>query len=177
MKATRTHSSRAQTRHQTRYTFGHRRGIAYRSAHANLRDRFATPGVAVDGLAGKIEMEIGQLEPEDAAIFLEDLGIAESSRDRIIRVSFELLGLIPFFTVGPDECRAWTIRLETKSRHAAGAFNSDIEKAIIRAELCSIDDLFAAGTWADCRDRGTLRLEGKDYAMQDGDVVNFRFNV
>jgi GTP-binding protein YchF len=142
-----------------------------------LRERFATPGVAVDGLAGKIEMEIGQLEPDDAAIFLEDLGITETSRDRIIRVSFELLGLIPFLTAGEDECRAWTIRRGTTAVEAAGAIHSDIQRGFIRAEIVSYDDLIEAGSMAETKKRGTFRREGKTYVVQDGDIINFLFNV
>jgi GTP-binding protein YchF len=144
---------------------------------ARLREQFATPGVAVDGLAGKIEMEIGQLEPDDAAVFLEDLGIAESSRDRIIRISFELLGLIPFFTVGPDECRAWTIRRGTPAVEAAGTIHSDIQRGFIRAEIVSYQDLIDAGSMAETKKRGTFRREGKTYIVEDGDVINFLFNV
>jgi GTP-binding protein YchF len=142
-----------------------------------LRARFATPGVAVDGLAGKIEMEIGQLEPDDAAVFLEDLGIAESSRDRIIRVSFDLLGLMPFLTVGPDECRAWTIHRGTTAVDAAGAIHSDIQRGFIRAEVVSYQDLIDAGSMAETKKRGTFRREGKTYIVGDGDVINFLFNV
>ena len=144
---------------------------------AQLREQFAAPGVAVDGLAGKIEMEIGQLEPDDAAIFMEDLGIAESSRERIIRVSFDLLGLMPFFTVGPDECRAWTIRRGTPAVEAAGVIHSDIQRGFIRAEIVSYQDLIDAGSLAETKKRGTFRREGKTYIVQDGDVINFLFNV
>lgn len=142
-----------------------------------LRGRFATPGVAVDGLAGKIEMEIGQLDPEDAAVFLEDLGIPESSRDRIIRVSFDLLGLMPFFTVGPDECRAWTIHRGTTAVDAAGAIHSDIQRGFIRAEVVSYTDLIDARSLAETKKRGTFRREGKTYIVEDGDIINFLFNV
>jgi len=144
---------------------------------AALRTRFAAPGVAVDGLAGKIEMEIGQLEPDDAAIFLEDLGIEETSRDRIIRISFDLLGLMPFLTVGPDECRAWTIRRGTTAVDAAGAIHSDIQRGFIRAEVVSYQDLIDAGSMAETKKRGAFRREGKTYVVQDGDVINFLFNV
>ncbi len=144
---------------------------------ADLRERFEAPGVAVDGIAGKIEMEIGQLEPDDAAIFLEDLGIEETSRDRIIRVSFELLGLIPFLTVGPDECRAWTIRRGTTAVDAAGTIHSDIQRGFIRAEVVGYQDLIDAGTMAETKKRGTFRREGKTYIVQDGDIINFLFNV
>lgn len=142
-----------------------------------LREQFAAPGVAIDGLAGQIEMEIGQLEAEDAAVFMEDLGIDESSRDRIIRVSFELLGLMPFFTVGPDECRAWTIRRGTPAVEAAGAIHSDIQRGFIRAEIVGYQDLIDAGSLAETKKRGTFRREGKTYIVEDGDVINFLFNV
>jgi len=142
-----------------------------------LREQFAAPGVAIDGLAGQIEMEIGQLEAEDAAVFMEDLGIDESSRDRIIRVSFELLGLMPFFTVGPDECRAWTIRRGTPAVDAAGAIHSDIQRGFIRAEIVGYQDLIDAGSLAETKKRGAFRREGKTYIVEDGDVINFLFNV
>jgi GTP-binding protein YchF len=135
------------------------------------------PNTEVVALSAKIETEISQLDAADAAAFRQELSIAEPALDRMIRASYHLLGRISFFTVGDDECRAWTIRRGTKARQAAGAVHSDIEKGFIRAELCAYDDLIAAGSWAACRDRGTLRLEGKDYEMRDGDVVNFRFNV
>lgn len=142
-----------------------------------MRERFAREGVQVDGLAGKIEMEISQLDDEDAAAFMEDLGIAESSRDRVIRVSFDLLGLIPFFTVGPDECRAWTIKRGTQAVDAAGEIHSDIQRGFIRAEVVSYDDLIAAGSMAETKRLGTFRREGKTYEVQDGDIINFLFNV
>jgi GTP-binding protein YchF len=134
----------------------------------------ATRAVA---LCAKIELEIAQLDGDDAKAFLSDLGLSESGLDRVIRTSYDLLGYMSFFTVGEDECRAWTIRRGTKARTAAGVIHSDIERGFIRAELVAYDDLIAAGTWAACRDKGTLRLEGKDYPMKDGDVVNFRFGV
>lgn len=144
---------------------------------ADLREKFDRPGVAVDGLAGKIEMEIGQLEPDDAAVFLEDLGIEETSRDRIIRISFDLLGLMPFLTAGPDECRAWTIHKGTTAVDAAGVIHSDIQRGFIRAEIVSYQDLVDAGSMAESKKRGTFRREGKTYIVQDGDVINFLFNV
>src|SRR5690606_8405924 len=133
---------------------------------AAMRERFAREGVQIDGLAGKIEMEISQLDDEDAAAFMEDLGIAESSRDRVIRVSFDLLGLIPFFTVGPDECRAWTIKRGTQAVDAAGEIHSDIQRGFIRAEVVSYDDLIAAGSMAETKRLGTFRREGKTYEVQ-----------
>jgi GTP-binding protein YchF len=135
------------------------------------------PNTEVVALSAKIEAEIAQLERADADSFRAELGIGSPALDRMIRASYHLLGRLSFFTAGEDECRAWTIRRGTKARQAAGTIHSDIEKGFIRAELCAYQDLVAAGSWAACRDRGTLRLEGKDYTMQDGDVVNFRFNV
>ena len=135
------------------------------------------PNTEVVALSAKIEAEISQLDRADADAFRAELGIASPALDRMIRASYHLLGSLSFFTAGEDECRAWTIRRGTKARQAAGAIHSDIEKGFIRAELCAFEALVSAGSWAACRDRGTLRLEGKDYAMQDGDVVNFRFNV
>lgn len=137
----------------------------------------AKPHTAVVALSAKIENEIAQLDGEDAASFRADLGIETSALDRMIRASYGLLGQMSFFTVGEDEVRAWTIGNATPARKAAGAIHSDIERGFIRAELVAYDDLIAGGDWATCRDKGTLRLEGKDYVMKDGDVVNFRFNV
>jgi hypothetical protein len=144
---------------------------------ARIAVSHARPGVAVDALAGQIEMEIGRLDDDDAQIFMQDLGIAESSRDRTIRLSFDLLGLMPFFTVGPDECRAWTIRRGTPAVEAAGAIHSDIQRGFIRAEVVSYDDLIAAGGLNETKKAGTFRREGKTYIVQDGDVINFLFNV
>jgi len=128
-------------------------------------------------LSAKIEAEISQLDADDARGFMDDLGIEQPALERMIRASYHMLGSISFFTVGDDECRAWTIPRGTVARRAAGTIHSDIERGFIRAELVAYDDLIEAGTWSACRERGTLRLEGKDYVMQDGDVVNFRFNV
>jgi ribosome-binding ATPase len=135
------------------------------------------PNTEVVALSAKIEAEIAQLDRADADAFRAELGIGAPALDRMIRASYHLLGSLSFFTAGEDECRAWTIRRGTKARQAAGTIHSDIEKGFIRAELCAYDDLVTAGSWAACRDRGLLRLEGKDYEMRDGDVVNFRFNV
>ena len=135
------------------------------------------PGVALCAVSAPIEAEMDDLSPEDARAFREDLSLAEPGLDRVIRSTYELLGLISFLTARENECRAWTIRRGTVARSAAGVIHSDIEKGFIRAELVHYDDLVAAGSWSACRDRGTLRLEGKDYVMRDGDVVNFRFNV
>ena len=135
------------------------------------------PLTEVVALSAKIENEIAQLDEDDAKTFQEELGITTSALDRMIRASYGLLGRMSFFTVGEDEVRAWTIGSETPARKAAGVIHSDIERGFIRAELVAYDDLLAGGNWNACRDNGTLRLEGKEYVMQDGDVVNFRFNV
>jgi GTP-binding protein YchF len=135
------------------------------------------PGVAVCAVSAPIEAEMTELDGEDARAFREDLGLAEPGLDRVIRTSYELLGLISFLTVGEDECRAWTILRGTRAQAAAGAIHSDIERGFIRAEVVPCDELLAAGSLAACRERGTLRLEGKEYEVKDGDVVNFRFAV
>jgi hypothetical protein len=132
---------------------------------------------AVVQLAGKVEAEIAQLEPGDARAFLDDLGIAEAARDRVIEASYGLLGLVSFLTAGPDEVRAWPIRRGTPAVEAAGTIHSDIQRGYIRAEVVAYDDLVAAGTMAEAKKRGTVRMEGKTYIVQDGDICNFLFNV
>ena len=137
----------------------------------------ARPQVGVCPVSAPIEAEMAELPAEDALVFREDLGLQEPGLDRVIRTSYELLGLLSFLTAGEDECRAWTIRRGTRAQAAAGAIHSDIERGFIRAEVVSFDDLMAGGSIAACREKGTLRLEGKEYEVQDGDVINFRFNV
>jgi ribosome-binding ATPase len=122
-----------------------------------------------------IELEIASLDATDAAAFLADLGLTESGLDRVIRASYDLLGYISFFTVGEDECRAWSIPRGTAAQLAAGEIHSDIARGFIRAEVARYEDLIERGSIAACRDHGELRLEGKDYIVQDGDVINFRF--
>src|SRR5215813_9860829 len=134
--------------------------------------RAATAAVAV---CAKIELEIAQLDSSDAAAFLADLGLKESGLDRVIRASYDLLGYISFFTVGEDECRAWSIPKGTSAQLAAGEIHSDIARGFIRAEVVSYDALVTRGTMAVCRDHGEVRLEGKDYIVLDGDIINFRF--
>jgi len=134
--------------------------------------RAATGAVAV---CAKIELEIAQLEAADAEAFLADLGLSASGLDRVIRASYDLLGYISFFTVGEDECRAWSIPRGTAAHVAAGEIHSDIARGFIRAEVVSYGALMARGTMAACRDHGEVRLEGKEYAVQDGDIINFRF--
>jgi hypothetical protein len=132
------------------------------------------PGTEFVALSAKIEREIASLSAEDAAAFRADLGIAEPALDRLIRASYHLLGYISFLTVGDDECRAWSIRAGTPARGAAGAVHSDIEKGFIRAEVVPWDKLLEAGSLAAAREKAWLRLEGKEYVVQDGDVVHFR---
>jgi len=152
-------------------------GIAATDLLEVTRKRFASPKLWIDVIAGQIEMEIGQLSGEDSLIFLSDLGISESGLGRIIRKSFDLLGLMPFFTVGPDECRAWTVRRGVSAVEAAGEIHSDIQRGFIRAEVVGYAAMIAAGTMAEVRKAGALRREGKTYVVADGDIINFLFNV
>jgi ribosome-binding ATPase YchF (GTP1/OBG family) len=125
-------------------------------------------------ICAKIELEIAQLDPADATAFMADLGLKESGLDRVIRASYDLLGYISFFTVGEDECRAWSIPRNTPAVLAAGEIHSDISRGFIRAEVVRYDQLLARGGLAANREHGELRLEGKEYIVQDGDVINFR---
>ena len=126
---------------------------------------------------GALEMEIAQLSPEDAEVFLEEYGINEPGLNRMIRLNYELLGLQSFFTVGEDEVRAWTITQGANAVEAAGTIHSDLARGFIRAEVVSYQDLIDAGSINEARKKGTVRLEGRDYKVQDGDVLNIRFNV
>ena len=128
-------------------------------------------------LSAQVEMEIAQLPAGEQAEFLQSLGLAEPAKNRFIHAAFELIDLVSMLTAGPDECRAWPIPRGTAAPRAAGKIHSDIERGFIRAEVCRWDDLVALGSEAKCRDAGKLRIEGKEYIVQDGDVVNFRFNV
>lgn len=128
-------------------------------------------------IRGRLELELAQMNAADAAEFLTEFGIRTSARNRVIRQAYDLLGLVSFFTVGDDEVRAWTVRQDTAAVDAAEVIHSDIKKGFIRAEVVSYNDLMAAGSTAEARKRGTLRLEGKTYCVQDGDIINFRFNV
>lgn len=131
----------------------------------------------VVAISARVEAEIAELDAEEAKAFLEDLGETESGLDRLIKAAFDLLGLQTFLTAGPDECRAWTITKGTTAPKAAGKIHTDFERGFIRAEIVNYDDLVANGSVAAAREKGQVRVEGKDYVMQDGDVVNFRFNV
>lgn len=128
-------------------------------------------------ISAEIEEEVSELDPEEAKMFLADLGEDEPGVNHLIRAAYSMLGLINFFTVGPDECRAWTVRAGTKAPKAAGKIHSDIERGFIRAEIVSYNDLMWYGSYANVREKGLLRVEGKDYIIQDGDVAYFRFNV
>jgi len=147
------------------------------AAAFELEELARHPATAVVALSAKIEAEIARLDAADAAAFRADLGIREPALDRMIRASYRLLGRISFFTVGESECRAWTVAHGTAARAAAGTIHSDMDKGFIRAEVVAYDALVTAGNWNAARERGILRLEGKEYPVQDGDVLVIRFNV
>ncbi len=128
-------------------------------------------------LQARLEMEIAQLPPEEARLFLEEYGIEEPSLNRMIRVSYDLLGLQSFFTVGPDEVRAWTTRRGATAPEAAGEIHTDLQKGFIRAEVVTYNDLVTLGGLTEARNRGKLRVEGKEYIVQDGEILNIRFNI
>lgn len=134
-------------------------------------------GAMVLPICAKLEEDITSLEPEEKEMFLSDLGLTESGLDRLIRVCYDLLGLMSYLTAGEQEVRAWTIKKGTKAPQAAGKIHTDFERGFIRAEVVSYDDLMACGSLAAAREKGLVRSEGKEYVMQDGDVVLFRFNV
>lgn len=140
-------------------------------------DIAAAEGSAVFPICAQIEAEIADMNDEDKAMFLGELGLETSGLNRIIKEGYSLLGLISFLTAGEPEVRAWTIKKGTKAPQAAGKIHSDFEKGFIRAEVVSFDDLMSCGSMAGAREKGLVRLEGKDYVMQDGDIVLFRFNV
>ncbi len=135
------------------------------------------PGMAFTHVCATLEHELSQLDDADVATFMEEYGITDLAVDRVIRESYRLLGSISFFTVGDDECRAWSVRTGTPAVEAGGVIHSDIQRGFIRAEVIPCEALLEAGSLAACRDQGTLRLEGKTYPVQDGEVVHFRFNV
>ncbi len=166
------------------------RGFAFLSAKPQLvlfnngdeDARLPEFAVALDGatplvIRGKLEQELAGMSPEEAGEFLSEFGLEASAADRIIQKSYELMGLISFFTVGEDEVRAWTIPRATTALDAAEVIHSDIKKGFIRAEVLAYDDLIAAGSHNEARKQGTVRLEGKQYEALDGDIIHFRFNV
>ena len=139
-----------------------------------LTEVASRPSAAAAAICGKVEAELSEMSDADAAEFLSSYGLKESGLARLIRATYALLGLISFFTTGEDECRAWTIPIHTRAVEAAGTIHSDLEKHFIRAETIRWDQLLEAGSEANARARGTLRLEGKDYIVQDGDVMHIR---
>lgn len=150
----------------------------------NLSDAQTPPEITyphshsgVVALQGRLEMDIAQLPEEDALVFMQEYGIEEPGLERVIRLSYDLLGLQSFFTVGEDEVRAWTVRRGASAYEAAGAIHTDLQKGFIRAEVVSCADLLALGGLAEARSKGKLRLEGKEYVVLDGDIVHIRFNI
>lgn len=150
---------------------------AMREATAGYLREWSKPGIEIAAACASLEKEIAQLDDRSAAQFMQDLGIQSSVLDRLIRASYQLLGLISFFTVGKDECRAWTIRRGTTAQEAAGVVHSDMERGFIRAEVVSYADFIPRGNFAACRTDGVLRVEGKHYIVKDGDIIEFRFAV
>ena len=144
---------------------------------AKVKEFAKTENAKVIPLCVKIEEELSSLEGEDKKEMLEALGLAESGLDKVVKTSYDLLGLMSFLTAGEPEVRAWTIKKETKAPQAAGKIHSDIERGFIRAEVVYFDDLVREGSMVKCKEKGLVRSEGKEYIMQDGDIVLFRFNV
>jgi len=144
------------------------------AAKYKIEEAAARPNAGATAFCGKVEAELAEMDDDEAAEFLSSYGLTESGLRRLIRKSYELLGLISFFTVGEDECRAWTVPVNSRAQEAAGAIHSDLEKHFIRAETIHWNTLLTAGSEAAARAQGTLRLEGKDYLVQDGDVMHIR---
>ncbi len=145
--------------------------------YQQVEQRAREQGAQVIPVCAKLEEEIAQLDGEEKQMFLDDLGVAESGLDRLVKASYTLLGLISYLTSGEDECRAWTITRGTKAPQAAGKIHSDFERGFIRAEVISYDDLMSCGAMAAAREKGLIRSEGKEYVVKDGDIILFRFNV
>ena len=153
-------------------------GDSSRNKYLKAVEEFAAAeGSEVLPICAKLEEDISDLDPDEKELFMADLGLTESGLARLIKASYSLLGLISFLTAGSDEVRAWTIKKGTKAPQAAGKIHTDFEKGFIRAEVISFDDLVANETMTAAKEKGLVRSEGKDYVMQDGDVVLFRFNV
>ena len=142
-----------------------------------VRDYAKAEGAEVIALCAKLEEELSELDDEDKEMMMQDYGIDESGLDKLIKASYSLLGLISFLTSGKDECRAWTIKKGTKAPQAAGKIHTDFERGFIKAEVVSYDDLMKYGSYNATREKGLVRLEGKDYVVKDGDIILFRFNV
>ena len=144
---------------------------------AKVREFAAKEGSEVFVICAQIEQEIAELDDDEKAMFLEDLGLKESGLDKLIRASYKLLGLISYLTAGEDETRAWTIKIGTKAPQAAGKIHTDFERGFIKAEVVNYKDLLEQGSLAAAREKGLVGMEGKDYVVKDGDVILFRFNV
>ncbi len=147
------------------------------AASYNLAEIASGPNTGATAICGKVEAELAEMSDEEASEFLSSYGLNESGLTRLIRKTYELLGLISFFTVGEDECRAWTVPRGVRAQEAAGVIHSDLEKHFIRAETIHWDQLLDAGSEAGARSKGTLRLEGKEYIVKDGDVMNIRHSA
>jgi GTP-binding protein YchF len=147
----------------------------------NLSEGQSAPAATLDhpsvAVQGKLEMEIAQLSPEDAVVFMQEYGIEETSLNRMIRLSYDLLNLQSFFTVGEDEVRAWTTRRGATAQQAAGEIHTDLQRGFVRAEVVAYEDLASLGSMNEAKAKGKLRLEGKEYPVQDGEIVHIRFNV
>jgi ribosome-binding ATPase YchF (GTP1/OBG family) len=143
----------------------------------NLGRWAAAPATRISYVSARIEAEIAELPPDDARAFREDLGIGDDTVERILHAAFELMGLVTFYTAEEKEARAWVIPRQTRAVAAAGVVHSDMERGFIRAEVIAFGTLVKEGSWSGCRDKGLLRLEGKDYPVADGDVVYFRFHI
>ena len=146
-------------------------------ASAAVREYAKREDCEVFVVCAEIEQEIAELDDDEKSMFLEELGLKESGLEKLIKASYSLLGLISYLTAGEPEVRAWTIKKGTKAPQAAGKIHSDFERGFIRAEIVSYDDLMACGTYNAAKEKGLVRLEGKDYVVQDGDIILFRFNV
>jgi hypothetical protein len=142
-----------------------------------VRDLAAAEGAEAVVLCGKVEAELAELPEEERREFLRSLGLSEPGLERLVHAGYRELGLLTFFTIGPAECRAWTVRKGTRAPQAAGVIHTDFEKGFIKAEVVRCQDLLALGSEAAARDKGQMRIEGKDYVVEDGDVIHFRFNV
>jgi len=141
---------------------------------AGIKEKVGKASAAIIPFFAKIELELSQMSEEDQSVFMQDYGIAESALSKILRTSYEMLGLHSFFTVGEDECRAWTIRKNYTAQQAAGVIHTDFFNKFIRAEVVSYEDFIKHGSFAKCKEAGAWRLEGKEYVVKDGDILNIR---
>ena len=152
-------------------------GIESNPFYKTVEEIAAAEGAETLPICAEMEAEIAQLDEDEKAMFLSDMGLEKSGLDRLIKKSYSLLGLISYLTAGKPEVRAWTIKKGTKAPQAAGKIHTDFERGFIRAEVVSFDDLVACGGMTAAKEKGLVRSEGKEYVMQDGDLVLFRFNV